>query len=173
MKIKNLILGIVIAILLVLTVGYGINTFYERPDYEDFCPRVYDIYNQSSCEVAGGTWIDEVDNVKAPVEERMLINRCQEPTGCYDEYDVASEKYSRNLFLIALPLGIIIVVVGAAVFGLEFIGAGLMGGGVLTILYGVINYWQYSDDLLKFILSLVGLVIVIWFGYWLNKRAKK
>ena len=94
---------------------------------------------------------------------------CEPPS----DYDVANEKYSRNLFLIALPLGILIIVLGAMIFGLESVGAGLMGGGVGVILYGVGNYWRYSEDLLKFLLSLTGLVIVIYFSYWFNKKSQK
>ena len=168
MGIKEVILGIVIAILLAMTIGYGINTFYEKPEYRDFCPNVYDKYNESSCESAGGTWLNDSKNNQTNVPR--ALNRCKEPEGCSEEYNKAREKYSRNIFLITLPLGIAIVIIGAAVFGLEFIGAGLMGGGVLTILYGVTSYWRYSEDVLKFILSLLGLIIIIVFSYWLAKR---
>jgi len=168
MKMKETILGIVIAILLVLTIGYGINTFYESPKYENFCPNVYDKYDKVSCEEIGGVWMN---NTIEKTEPRM--DSCQIPTGCSENFEEVNEKYSRNLFLITLPLGILVIVLGAILFGLEFIEAGLMGGGVLTILYGVINYWRYSGDVLKFLLSFVGLVIVIWFGYWISKRENK
>ena len=74
--------------------------------------------------------------------------------------------------MVALPLGIIIIIIGAFVFGLEAVGAGLMGGGVGTILYGVGGYWRYSADLMKFLLSLVGLIVVIYVAYWFNHKYK-
>tara|TARA_Y100000034_G_C6749373_1_gene332976 strand:+ start:263 stop:556 length:294 start_codon:yes stop_codon:yes gene_type:complete len=86
------------------------------------------------------------------------------------EHESAQEKYSKNLFLIALPLGIVIIALGAFVFGLESVGAGLMGGGVGIILYGVGAFWRFADDWLKFILSLIGLVAVIGLAYWFNSK---
>lgn len=168
MEIKETLLGIVIAILLTMTVSYGINTFYEKPAYEDFCPRIYEKNNETSCENAGGIWINNTKNNSSGAPKRL--NKCNLPEGCSEKYEKAREEYSRNVFLIALPLGIAIIILGAAVFGLEFIGAGLMGGGILTILYGITNYWRYSEDILKFVVSFTGLTIIILFSYWLAKR---
>ncbi|MBU2053109.1 MAG: hypothetical protein V1788_00955 [Nanoarchaeota archaeon] len=37
MKIKNAVLGIAIVVLTIFVTVYGINTFYEKPVYDDFC----------------------------------------------------------------------------------------------------------------------------------------
>ena len=50
------------------------------------------------------------------------------------------------------------------------VSAGLMGGGVLTILYGVIRYWTDLPDYGRFIILGIILAILIWLGY---KRIKK
>jgi len=92
---------------------------------------------------------------------------------CYDVYDNAMESYSRNVFLIALPLGVLIIATGALIFGLETVGAGLMAGGVGVILWGVMGFWRFADEWLKFILSLVGLMALIWLAYYFNKRFEK
>src|SRR3989344_2564316 len=89
---------------------------------------------------------------------------------CQKEFEAAEKVYYKKVFLTALPLGIIIIIAGALIFGLEFVGAGIMAGGVGIIIYGVINYWRFTDDWLKFILSLIGLIIVIWFAYYANKK---
>ena len=173
MDVKNIVLGIAIMILTIFVVVYGNNLVFDKPQYEDYCGSVRSVQvieTQAECEAAGGQW--------TPQDIKCITTPC--PQGycdlyykCQAEYDAAQEKYYRNLFLITLPLGIIIIIVGAIIFGLEAVGAGLMGGGVGTILYGVGGYWRYSADLMKFLLSLIGLVVVIYVAYWFNRKYGK
>lgn len=158
MKLKDYIIGIAIIILTVSVVVYGTNTFYKSPNYSDFCdefrgPKLID--NQTECLAVGGEWNG---------------GYCDTDFECRKDYDSAREVYSRNVFIVALPVGIAIIVAGALIFGVEAIGAGLMGGGIGVILWGVGNYWPYSGDALRFALSLLGLAAVIWLAYWMNKR---
>jgi len=171
MSIKNLVFGIAIFLLTMFVGIYGINTFYSSgPNYEDFCPGY--MGNESSCALVGGDWASsgtDINNGK-PVP---VGNYCDyDYTKCQKDYDTADEKYWKTTFLIALPLGIFIIVIGAMVFGLEFVGGGLMFGGVGIIIYGVGGFWRFAQDWLKFTLSLIGLVIIISVGYWFNKRKK-
>lgn len=83
------------------------------------------------------------------------------------------KEHYKHVFYLALPIGIVVLVAGAVFFGLESVGAGLMGGGIVTLIYGAGGYWQYAQNWLKFLLSLAGLIIVIYFAYWFNKRSEK
>lgn len=173
MNIKNLVLGIAIVILTVLVVVYGISTVYPMPDYDDYCDeadRSALVQTKSQCEFIGGQW-NAYDNVDP--EEDIVKGYCDRDYYCRQDYEADMEDYFRNVFIVTLPLGIAIIVAGALIFGLEAVGAGLMGGGVITILYGVGGYWRYSADLMKFILSLIGLIAVIGVAYWINKKHKK
>lgn len=171
MNIKNIVIGIAIMILTLFVVMYGINMFYSQPEYEDFCDteRVYNIMNnETACLDAGGKWTDYQEIQKNP-EDITRTGYCNEDYYCREEYQEASERYYKNIFLITLPLGIIIILLGMFMFGLEAVGSGLMAGGVLSIIYGVGGYWRYSEDVLKFTLSLIGLIIVIFAAYKFNK----
>ncbi|KHO52101.1 MAG: hypothetical protein QT05_C0026G0025 [archaeon GW2011_AR13] len=137
--IKNVVLGFAIFILTMFVTIYGINTFYERPQYNDYC------------------------------EEFKTVKYDNDYT-CRKDFETASEKYSRNVFLIAVPLGILIIALGTFIFNLNPVGVGLMFGGIGTLIYGAGGYWQYSENLFKFLISLVGLGIVIWFAYRFNKK---
>lgn len=152
---------------------FGINTFYEAPVYADFCEEFKTaqvVETEAQCIEMDGKWTSqEIRCVTEPCPQGF----CDRDFGCREAYEEAREKYSRNVFLIALPLGILVIALGAIVFGLEAVGAGLMGGGVGIILFGVGGFWRFAQDWLKFGLSLVGLVIVIWLAYWFNKRMKK
>ena len=173
MEIKNVVLGIAILILTISVVIYGISTFYERPDYDDYCDESKYrgiIENQESCENLDGKWTSqEMKCSTTPCPQGY----CDVDFNCRQAYEEVREKYAKTVFLIAVPIGILIIILGALIFGLDFVGAGLMGGGVGVILYGVGGFWQFAEDWLKFLLSLIGLVVLIWFAYWFNKKTEE
>jgi len=171
MDIKNFIMGVAIFILTIAVAVYGIQTFYEKPVYEDFCinsisPHL--INSSLDCETSSGKWISYV-----ALETKGPEGYCDLEYYCRQDYDHFSEKYSRNIFLISLPLGVLIIIAGAVFFGLEAVGAGLMAGGVGIIFYGIGGFWRFADTWLRFVLSLIGLVVLIYFAYWFNNRYTK
>ena len=172
MSLKNVVIGIAILILTISVAVYGINTFSDPPEYRDFCGefKTAEIINTSEmCEAIGGQWNPNI----GPRVVGGIMGFCDRDFTCRQEYEDARKDYSRTLFLITLPLGIAIIALGALVFGLEAVGAGLMGGGVGIIFWGVGGFWRFADDWLKFLLSLVGLVVLIWLAYYFNKRFEK
>ena len=169
MSLKNYVMGIAIIILTISVVVYGVNLIYEKPEYRDFCGEIKTpelIETAERCDEIGGNWASYV----SPREVRGVEGYCDRDFTCRQNYEDARESYSRNIFLIAIPVGIAIIALGALAFGLEFVGAGIMGGGVGIILWGVGGFWRFADDWLKFILSLIGLVVVIWLAHYVNKR---
>jgi len=176
-SIKNIVLGIAIFILTISVGIYGISTLYGKaPEYNDYCP--YDVSTESSCIAEGGTWINNTN--QQAVEDRAVKavpgqgGYCNyDWKKCNDELETALKPFHRKVFLTALPLGILIIIIGALIFGLESVGAGLMFGGIGIILYGVGGFWRFTEDWLKFLLSLVGLIIVIWLAYYWNMRFEK
>ena len=173
-NIKNLVLGIAIFILTMFVGIYGISTLYEKaPEYNNYCP--YDLNTAEKCVAEGGQWVNNtqvaIDNRGAPKTVPAEGGYCQyDYSVCQKEFDNAQEKYHRKVFFVAIPLGVVIIALGALVFGLETVGAGLMAGGVGIIIYGVGGYWQYTKDWLKFVISLAGLIAVIWLAYYANKK---
>jgi len=168
MSLKNIVIGIAIIILTIFVVVYGVGMFYQAPNYDDFCGEksLGPINTEAECLAVEGKW----SSYEEPSPQENIRGWCDIDYKCREEYNIVRERYSRNIFLIALPLGIILIITGVLVFGLEVVGAGLAGGGVGIILWGVGGYWQYGSDILKFSLSLIGLIIVIYLAYWFNKR---
>lgn len=170
---KNFVIGIAILILTMFVVVYGINTFYEKPSYEDFCGefKTQEIINtEEICSEIGGKWT-AYEGVK-PIEEKELTveGYCDRDYTCRQEYEDALEKHARYVFFVSIPLAILIIALGAFVFSLNSVGIGLMFGGVGTLIYGAGGYWRYSENLLKFIISLIGLIVLIFLAYWFNRR---
>ena len=176
LNIKNIIFGIAIFILTMFVGIYGLSTLYhEAPKYNDYCPE--NLINQTMCESEGGVWVentqlvaDERDGIKAvPVAGGY----CQyDYTPCQKELEDAEKVYFKKIFLTSLPLGVLIVLAGALIPGLESVSAGLMLGGTGMIVYGTGTYWRFTDDWMKFVLSLAGLIILISAAYWFNKKEK-
>lgn len=190
MNMKNLVIGIAILILTISVVVYGVSLIYDSPEYSDYCSNnlkpALDLNDTQVCpavcvemwEIKGTECVyNDCGSGCGPngVTSFETKQQCEAAlTGnCYESYEKAREDYSKNLFLITLPLGIIIIFVGALVFGLETVGAGLMGGGVGVILWGIGSFWRYAGESIKFILSLIGLIVIIWFAYYFNKDKSK
>ncbi|MCK5150009.1 hypothetical protein KAJ87_03730 [Candidatus Pacearchaeota archaeon] len=173
MAIKDVIIGIAIIVMTILVSFYGINTFYPKPDYDDFCGDVKTqelIETQERCEELEGKWI--VHERIEPVEN-LAEGFCDRDYYCRQDLEEAEKVRSRNVFLIALPLAILLIIVGAFLFKLESVGAGLMGGGIGTLIYGAGAYWPYSENWIRFILSLVALIILVGLAYWFSKKFGK
>ena len=170
MDIKNLIISIAVLVLTLSVSIFGIKLFYSSPEYNQFCGefRAMEFVNTSEkCEDLEGKWID---NFGPKTENLKFQGYCDLNYYCGQEYERATESYSRNVFLIAIPVGIALIFLGLVIFGLESVGAGLMAGGVGTIIYGVGGYWRFTGDSFKFIISLIGLIAVILIAYKFNSK---
>ena len=167
MNLRGIILGITIFVLTLFVTTYGTDMFYSKPLYKDFCKNAMKMQpvDEITCLNEGGKW--QIYDVPKIEDERGY---CEMDFTCRKDYESTSEKYSLNIFLIALPLGILIVLAGAYFFSLDAVGVGLMAGGVGTILRGVSSFWRYSADWLRFLFSLIGLVIVIYFSYRFGEK---
>lgn len=185
MQIKNIVLGIAITFLSFLVIFTGIQTFYSSPDWEDFCGSIYSktipklvdentVCTQEAKQCPDGTYVsrDPKNNCEFLSCDFQIIQQ-REYDKCQKDYETSNEKYSKNLFIITLILGIFLLLLGGKLFNLEAVGAGIMGGGVITLIYGAGSYWQYAGDWFRFAVSIVGLILVIYLAYWLNSHRKK
>jgi len=165
-KVKQTILAVAIAIILVLFVGFGIDTIYDSPDYTDYCnetirPMKLD-QNQVDCIDQGGEWIQNQENSYCDFSEKYRE--------CEEEYNQVKEPYERNVFIIALIIGLVAVIVGGLILSVESVGSGIMGGGVLILIYGTLRYWGELSKYLRVVVLGIVLAILIWIGY---KKFKK
>lgn len=170
--IKNLIFGLAILVVTIIVAITGINAIYHAPQYDDFCNSTQIgqpyINNSADCISAGGVW--NANYGQKPVSEEGY---CDLFFKCNQDFESANRVYAKKAFYTAIPLGILIIVLGAMIFGLESVGAGLMLGGVGTIVFGITSYWRYSENWMRFFVSLLGLIALIGVAYWWNKKSKR
>lgn len=190
-KVKNVILAIAIAIIFAFFVGRGIDVFYSSPEWDDYCDQEtlmkFD-YNvgKDECESVDGQWINYSENrlvsdnqflcsKTAETAEGVITLNCQYSkigengycdvnSKCDAEYRDADEKYSKNIFIITLVIGILAIIL-SVMLQLVSVSSGLMVGGLLLMIYGTMRYWAYSSDVLRFVMLGIALVILIWLGY--------
>jgi len=153
MKVKNLVLGVGIFIIYMLMLGYGIEVFYASPKYEDYCDR----------------------NIEARVIENREIGEpiaVPEDKECYDEFNNARDDHSKNVFVIALIVGLITLVFGYKILSVEPVGSALIASGIGAIFFGAISNWRNFSDILRFLLLVFAFVFLIWITLRLNKKRK-
>ncbi len=184
-KIKEAILGTAIAVIFVFFIVYGIKVFYKEPKYEQFCKvsdlidATYDAYEYPARvkEPIGnmcGKAIDDYESFRKDCLEKQQDvvfeydnNGCQIATSCTScsrYFRNALNIYNRNVFIVSGIIGIIVIIIGA-VLNLTSVSAGLFGGGILTIIYGTMNYWSELADWARFVILGIALVVLIYLGY--------
>lgn len=169
MEKKKVIVAIAIALIFALFIGYGIEVFSPTPKYEDFCPqRIYEARDEKTCTETGGVW--QAEENSAPSPRPVGGGYCNQPQECNEFYNTTAANHDKIVFIIAIIFGLIGIVAGI-ILQKETVGVGLLIGGIVTILYGTIRYWQHANNTLKFILLGVVLAVLIWIGY--KKLEKK
>ena len=146
---KKFALGFGIAIILPMLVHYGVSIFSPAPKWEQ-----YGLYSQAGYESA------------SPEEKAKMDKERQEK----DRIWKGKEKiFQRNLFFVAIPVGLVSIVIGA-ISPIQAVGTGLMFGGIFSLTEGYMFYWSELQDWMRFLSLLVAFIILIFIGY--RKLAK-
>ncbi len=163
MKIKEVLLGIIIAAVFFMFCVFGTKLIYDVPKYDDYCnyskfayPTAYDKVNLSDAEL------------RAQQEQYDAYY-----SKCAADYDLENKKYSKNMFIISLVFGIIIILGSALLINTLSISGGLMLGSFIFMLYGTGRYWNYMDDLLRFFILGIALISLIYAAYLINNKSKQ
>ena len=162
--IKKWTLAIGIAIIFVLFVNYGIATFYEGPDYNDYCKedlRAMPIQKErTDCQV-----IEIEDEVREDCEGNIAYE--YNATGCpvsaycntcWKEFEAVSKPYEGNVFIILIVLGITAIILGLFL-KIVSVSTGFLIGGILNVVVGSMRYWQHMHNAARF--TLLGFVLVL------------
>lgn len=142
---KKFALGFGIAIVFPMMVHYGVSTFSPQPKWKDY--RVENYYERHE---------------RATSEEQKKLEA--EKNRLEKQREEAEKRFEKHLFFVAVPLGILAIVVGAFL-SIQAIGTGLMFGGIFSVCDGYFNYWSELADLLKFASMLIAFVVLLFVGY--------
>lgn len=140
-----------LAILIVAFVGFGIAAFYKAPKYPEYPIEL-------SVESDPVTKTTESAELK---EQRLKFEKESR------NFQEVNENYNMNVSIIALVAALIILVLSITLLSkINFISDGLLLGGVFTLIYSIIRGFGSGDEMFRFIVVSVGLIITIFLGYW-------
>lgn len=149
--ILKLIYTFFIGIFLAVFVGVGIAAFYVGPKY----PEQPVILKFCSAEI-----------VKDAKQYAQFQSQAEKFDKAEKAYFIQSQVYSRNVSIIAIISSIIIVIASLTLFRtILLIADGLLLGGVLTLIYSVIRGFGTEDNMFRFIVVSIGLIVSLILGY--------
>ena len=137
--------GFGIAIILPMLVHYGVSTFSPSPKWQDH----YSSYHYSEYQEA------------TPEQKKILQDQDRKKE---ETYQYQRKTFERHLFYVATPVGIAAIVIGS-VLVVQAIGAGLIFGGIFTLIDGYCWYWSELQDWMRFLSLLITFVVLIFVGY--------
>lgn len=179
MRIKNLVLGIGIFVVYALVLWQGIQTFYSAPEFDDFCEGARERFPP----------LERIGDCEIPQGLEVKIDACQREEGyfkydygedgcivggvcdaCNLDYEEARDLYSRNIFIVALIIGVVTFIVGFRVLRIEPVGSALIAGGIWAVFYGTVWNWRNFGAGIRFVLLLVVLILLIYVALRFNKK---
>jgi len=149
--------------LLTMLIAFGISTFYEAPErpgppqppmgwvwpaYPDKIPEDPDLTaEEQEYWEAYQEWLEEEQEYR-------------------ETHDAAMSDYHRNVFLIAYPFGLLFIILGLMLPSrLDIIRTGFLLGGVVTIMYAVLQGFGDMSNALRFGAIAISLAVLIFLGY--------
>lgn len=162
------IIGIMIVVNLFLV--YLVDVFYDTPDYLGFCPdqqvnRL--IASESACLEVGGQWNEGIDAKMMTPQPAMPASSsyCNATYTCQKQYEEAMKIYNRNVFVVFVLVGILLLAGSVSFAGSEVLSLAFSFGGVLAFLIGAVRYWSDMDDMLRVLIlgvALASLIFMAW-----------
>ena len=131
---KKFALAFGIAVVFPAMLHYGVATFSPEPRWQDY--TVSPLIDRNSTEYQ-----------KKEAERRT-----------------AEHVFEKHLFAVAVPLGLVAIIIGAFL-PIQAIGTGLMFGGIFSVCDGYFNYWSELSAQLKFLSLLAAFIVLIVVGY--------
>ncbi len=149
--------SIFLAALLVTFVGVGIAAFYKGPKPPEYPVSIKYLESQPVTSPSAQT-----------IAQNWEFDRKQK------EYIEKNEKYNKNVSTLATAAALIILVASISLLGkILYLSDGLLLGGVLTLGYAIVRGFGSGNEMFRFIVVTIGLIVVIFLGYWKFVRTLK
>ena len=161
MAIKQVLLILGIALIFTVFFGYAAEVVFEQPKYpEDKC----------SCYPKA--------RVLSPSESEKYY-QSEEYSVCQEECNKATEAWNQLVektnfkSFIALSIISIIAIVAGLALTIEAVSSGILGGGILLLVYSVMRHWGILNKYLRLTLLGIALIVLIYYGYQKIDKVQK
>ena len=142
---KKIALAFGLAIVLPSMIHFGVGIITPKPKWRDYQVEDYHVkYQKATPEEKA-----KLDKGKKEKEAERIINE---------------KKFQKLLYFVAVPIGILAIVLGACL-PFRSIGAGLMFGGIFCVCDGYFNNWNELSESMKFISAFCTFIVLLIIGY--------
>jgi hypothetical protein len=169
LKENAIILGI--AVLFTTFAFVGIDTFYQRPDYGEFCKstyyRPYPYPKEENCTHEFSIAEDDCYQKGGMPEYDYDEKGCQqfkECNFCSMQYEDAQSKYSNNVMIILAAVGAAAILFGVY-FKVDFIGTGFMFSGILIMFISTIQNFNNLNKFSRMAVVFLELCLILFIAY--------
>jgi hypothetical protein len=150
---RQIAIGFGIAFIFPLLVYYGVATIHTPPKQQFATSIAVTVPGANATPEERQKYSEEIQRRQ---EEQKRLN---------EAYAAAAKDFSHLLVMIATPLGVAAILIGAYL-PLYAIGTGLIFGGIFSVGIGYWGYWNYLEDWVRFVSLLVGFLILLFVGYF-------
>lgn len=173
---RRIIVIFVIAVLFAILVNVTIEAVYPHPEYSDFCgddhPRIMKPNGGEICP-AIDTNTNSLDDCKGHIAYKYDKNGCPTETYCETcqlKFDDINERYNMIVFIISAILGLLALGIGLYLPQNvnpvnEWVGSGLLLGGIFVIATGTARYFGDMGRFLRPVVIFAELALVIYLSY--------
>jgi len=148
-----------LAVLLVTFVGVGIAAFYKAPKHPEYPIETEPVVTKPM----------EVTTESAQMQEKRINFELKSR-----DYQKQNEEYNKNVSTIAIVASLLILIVSISFLSkIMYLSDGLLMGGVFTLIYSVFRGFSAGDEIYRFVVVTIGLIVAIFLGYWKFVRIVK
>jgi hypothetical protein len=143
---------IFIGVLLATFIGVGIAAFYKGPKSPDY-PASLKFPQPAQI------GIEATISAQQRKEQEMF-------DGEQKAFQSKYEEYNKIVSIIALSAAVLILVLSLTILKtLPVIADGAILGGVLTLIYSIVRGFNANDDIFRFFVVSIGLIVALSLGY--------
>lgn len=145
-KIIKLVYTFFLGLLIAVFVGVGVNTFYPGPKMPEYPTSL------------------STPATKDVADKEIAAQRNYDAQ--HKKYTEASNPYNRNVSIVVLVAAVALLTVSILTeIKMRIISDGVMLGGLFTLVYSIGRSFASSNSKYVFLVTSVGLAIVIYLGY--------
>ena len=152
---KHAAVALGLAVILPMLLYYGVATFEPPPEHDAYFTAVPKPLLPE----------DEGERARQLEEQRARMEQERKA------FDAARQDFSRTLFFIAAPLGVLAILAGGFIT-LPAVGTGLILGGVANLVMGYGQYWDHLEHWMRFVSLLVAFLVLIGVAWRRFGRSK-
>ena len=90
--------------------------------------------------------------------------RIHERQARQERFEEESRRHATILLLASASMGIAAIVCGSFI-AISAIGAGLIFGGIFSLMNGYFQYWRYFENWIRFASLLAAFAVLVFVGY--------